>query len=103
MRPSCRDQYHSVKKNPPDHMTTIHIRAIPNTQPFRHQRGKVPPSRLVKRTRSRRSNGIGFAVIVALGLALASAGFTQTNRDGPLTSAQDHVRLPSLAPVVQAV
>jgi len=57
----------------------------------------------VGRARSLGSNRTGLRVVVALGLALASAGFTQSNRDSPSASGQDHMRLPSLAPVVQAV
>jgi hypothetical protein len=45
----------------------------------------------------------GFVWIVALGLALASAGCAQLDRDSSLAPAHDHVWLPSLAPVVQAV
>jgi serine protease Do len=59
--------------------------------------------RPVGRARSRGLKRTGFAVIAALGLTLAAAGFTQSNRDLPSTSVQAHGRLPSLAPVVQAV
>jgi serine protease Do len=43
------------------------------------------------------------ALIVGLGLALASAGCTQADRSFSLTSSRQHIQLPSLAPVVQAV
>jgi serine protease Do len=45
----------------------------------------------------------GFALIVVLGLTLGSVGWTQPDRGSSLAQSQDHARLPSLAPVVQAV
>ena len=60
-------------------------------------------SRLVGRVQTRRSNLAGFALILSLGLALVSAGCAQPDRGSPLTPSQNHVLIPSLAPVVQAV
>ena len=60
-------------------------------------------SRLVGRVQTRRSNLAGFALILSLGLALVSAGCSQPDRGSPLTPSQNHVLIPSLAPVVQAV
>ena len=63
----------------------------------------APTSRPVGGVQPHRSSLAGFALILSLGLALLSAGCTQPDRGYPLTASQDHVRLPSLAPVVQAV
>lgn len=60
-------------------------------------------SRLVGRVRTRRSSLTGFAWTLSLGLALVSAGCAQPDRGSPLPPSEDHVRIPSLAPVVQAV
>jgi len=45
----------------------------------------------------------GFASIVSLSLAMVSVSCTQPDRSYPLTPSQDHVLLPSLAPVMEAV
>jgi serine protease Do len=42
-------------------------------------------------------------LIFSLGLALMSAGCAQLDQGYPLSPSENHVRLPSLAPVVQAV
>jgi serine protease Do len=63
----------------------------------------APTSRPVGGVQPHRSSLAGFALILSLGLALLSAGCTQPDQGYPLTASQDHVRLPSLAPVVQAV
>jgi S1-C subfamily serine protease len=60
-------------------------------------------SRPVGRVQTRRSTLAGFAVILSLGTALVSAGCAQRDRDYLSTPSEDHIRLPSLAPVVQAV
>src|SRR6516162_5657488 len=61
------------------------------------------PSRPVGRAQSCRSRDTGFVLIVAIGLAFVSAGCTQPDSGFLSTPVQDHVQLPSLAPVVQAV
>jgi len=60
-------------------------------------------NRPIEQVQTRRSSLAGFVVTLALGLALVSAGCAPPNRTAPLAPSQDHVRLPSLAPVVQAV
>ena len=59
--------------------------------------------RPVRRAETHRSSLAGLELILLLGFALASTGCTQPNEGYPLTPSQDHVRLPSLAPVVQSV
>jgi serine protease Do len=63
----------------------------------------APISRPVGRAQSYGQIVVGFALILSLGLALLSVGCTQPDHGYPLTASQYHVRLPSLAPVVQAV
>ncbi len=60
-------------------------------------------SRPVGRVQTHRSSLAGLALVLSLGLALVSAGCTQPDQGYPLTPSQDPVRIPSLAPVVQAV
>ena len=59
--------------------------------------------RPIEQVQTRRSSLAGFVVILALGFALVLAGCALPDRTTPLAPPQDHVRLPSLAPVVQAV
>jgi len=59
--------------------------------------------RPVGRVQTHRSSLAGLALILLLGLALLSMGCAQPDQGHPLTPSQDHVRIPSLAPVVQAV
>ena len=59
--------------------------------------------RPVGRVQAHRSSLAGLALILLLGLALLSMGCAQPDQGYPLTPSQDHVRIPSLAPVVQAV
>jgi long-chain acyl-CoA synthetase len=63
----------------------------------------VQISRPVRRVQTHGSSLVGLALILLLGLALLSTGCAQPDQAYPLTLSQDHVRLPSLAPVVQAV
>ena len=63
----------------------------------------APTSWPVGGAQPHRSSRAGFALILSLGLALLSTGCAQPDQGYPLTASQDHVRLPSLAPVVQAV
>jgi S1-C subfamily serine protease len=61
-------------------------------------------SRPVGRVQTRRRLSLArFTVCLSLGVALLSAGCTQADQGYPLSPSQDHVRIPSLAPVVQAV
>jgi serine protease Do len=60
-------------------------------------------SRRVGRAQIARSRLAGFALVAGLGLALGSVGCAQPDAGSPSAASQDHVRLPSLAPVVQAV
>ena len=60
-------------------------------------------SRPVGRMQTQRSSLAGSRLILLLALALLSAGCTPLDRDYPVAPSQDHARLPSLAPVVQAV
>ena len=60
-------------------------------------------SRPVGRMQTQRSSLARSRLILLLALALLSAGCTQLDRDYPVAPSQDHARLPSLAPVVQAV
>ena len=53
--------------------------------------------------KTHRSSLAGLALVLSLGLALVSAGCTQPDQGYPLTPSQHPVRIPSLAPVVQAV
>ena len=59
--------------------------------------------RPIGRMQAHRSTLSGFASIVWLSLAIVTVSCTQPDRGYPLTPSQDHVLLPSLAPVVQAV
>jgi serine protease Do len=59
--------------------------------------------RPVGRVQTHRSSLAGLALILLLGLALLSMGCAQPDQGHPLTPSEDHVRIPSLAPVVQAV
>jgi hypothetical protein len=60
-------------------------------------------SRPAGRVQTHRSSLAGLALVLSLGLALLSAGCTQPDQGYPLTPSQDPVRIPSLAPVLQAV
>jgi hypothetical protein len=60
-------------------------------------------SRPVGRVQAQRSSLAGLALILLLGLALLSTGCVQPDHGYPLSPPQNHVRLPSLAPVVRAV
>jgi len=59
--------------------------------------------RPIGRMQAHRSTLSGFASILWLSLAIVTVSCTQPDRGYPLTPSQDHVLLPSLAPVVQAV
>jgi serine protease Do len=59
--------------------------------------------RPVRRKRNNRSSPAGLALILLLGLAIVSAGCAQSDQGYPLSLSPNHVPLPSLAPVVQAV
>jgi len=63
----------------------------------------APTSWPVGGVQPHRSSLAGIALILSVGLALLSAACTQPDHGYPLTASQDRVRLPSLAPVVQAV
>jgi hypothetical protein len=63
----------------------------------------VQISRPTPRAQTHRSSLAGLELILLLGLALLSAGCTQPDHGYPLTPSQDHVRIPSLAPIVQTV
>ena len=60
-------------------------------------------SRPVGRVQTQRSSLTGLALILLLGVASLSMGCVQPDQGYPLGSSQNHVRLPSLAPVVRAV
>jgi len=60
-------------------------------------------SRAVRRVQTHRSSPAGITVFLSLGVALLSTGCVQPNQSYPLSLSQNHVRIPSLAPVVQAV
>ena len=60
-------------------------------------------SRSVGRVQTHRSSLAELGLILSLGLALVSTGCVQPDQGYPLSPSQNHVRLPSLAPVVQAV
>jgi S1-C subfamily serine protease len=60
-------------------------------------------SRRVGRAQIARSRLAGFALVAGFGLALGSVGCAQPDAGSPSAASQNHVRLPSLAPVVQAV
>ena len=50
-----------------------------------------------------RSSLARFAIVLTLGLALVSTSCVQSDQGNPLTASADGARIPSLAPVVQAV
>jgi len=60
-------------------------------------------SRTVRRVHICRLSLALFSVFLSLGVALLSTGCVQPDQDYPLSLSQNHVRIPSLAPVVQAV
>src|SRR2546423_693847 len=58
--------------------------------------------RPVGRVQTQRSSLTGLALILLLGVAFLSTGCVKPDQSYPLSPSQNHVRLPSLAPVVRA-